>query len=244
MVLNPHFHNYGFSSEQNLLEDLVIEYVQQFGLEIYYIPRRRGNFDQLHYDDDQSYFDTAYPIEMYMTSFTGLGGETTFMSKFDVQVRDQVVFSIARRRFELEIGSKENFLAPREGDLIYFPMNNHIFQISFSDNKPFFYQLGTLQMFNITAERYEASSEVFRTGITAIDVFHTQTSRNVLDFVTYDRDGAVLLTRDGDYLLSREWHDHLDDSGVDDNDYINKHNTDDDIIQFTEENPYSNRNPY
>lgn len=242
MVLNTHFHNYGFNSEQNLLEDLVIEYIQQFGSEIYYLPARRTNFDTMYHDDDLKSYDTAYPIEMYIVNVDGFGGDQIFASKFDIEVRDQMQFSIARRRFEIEIGNKENIPAPREDDLIYFPMNGKLFKILFSDNKPFFYQMGTLQMFNITVESFEYSSERFSTGIETIDAFQNRNTMDVLEYAMRDREGNYLIDRAGNYVLDRSWAEHIED--FDDSDFFDEEVADGDIIQFTEENPYSNRNPY
>ena len=231
MTLRTHFNNYGKTSEQNLLESLVIESIQIFGMEILYIPRRRGSFDQLTYSDDQSYFDQAYPIEMYLKNVDGFGGDRVFMSKFD----------IARRRFELEIGTKEDFLAPREGDLIYFPMNKKLFQILFADNKPFFYQLGNLQMYDITCENFEYSSEKFLTGIPSIDSFQPVNSQN---YAIATQDGSYLVDHDGHIIASSGYTETLAEDHGDDNDAIQDEITDDDIIDFEETNPYSERNPY
>lgn len=244
MTLNTLFHNYGTITEQELLEDLVIEYIQIYGQEIYYLPRRRGNFNEIYHDDDQSYFDTFYPIEMYLKSFTGFGGDGTFASKFDIEIRDQMQFSIARRRFDMEIGSKEDFLAPREGDLIYFPMNQKIFQIMFSDNKPFFFQMGTLQMFDITCEVFEYSSERFNVGIPAIDDMQIEHSQNILDYTILDADGNYILSGEGWYVTNRGLAQKIEDDHSDDSGEFKETDELDVIVQWEESNPYSNKNPW
>ena len=243
MVLKTHFNTYRHQGEQSLLENLVIEAIQQMGQEFLYLPRRRQNFDQLNYDDDQSFFDTSYPIEMYISSIDGFSGDRVFMSKFDVEIRDQIVFSVARRRWELEIGSKENFVAPREGDLIYFPLNKKMFTIMFTDNKPFFYQLGHLNMFNLTCEVYEYSSERLITGIAEIDSFQPKHSQNIIDFGFATHDGSYLVSHDGSIISSTGYNEMLNIS-LDDNNIIQKELTDDEIIDFTEVNPYSTKGNY
>ena len=158
MVTNVYFNLYGQTSEQELLEDLVIESIRMYGQDMYYLPRKRNSFDGIYYEDSQSSFDIAYMIEVYMKSYNGFMGQDSFMSKFGLEVRDQFVFSIARRSFSLEITNPQpEILRPREGDLLYFPLNRKTFEIRFVDNKPFFYQLGELQMYDITCELFEYS---------------------------------------------------------------------------------------
>lgn len=241
MAVNPHFPNYIQNTEQELLEDLVIEYIQQMGIDIYYLPRRRGNFNDIYYDDDMSYFDTFYPIEMYIKSYSGFGGDGTFASKFDIEIRDQIQFSIARRRFDLEIKSKEDFPAPREGDLIYFPFNKKLFQIMFSDNKPFFFQMGTLQMFDITCEVFEFASERFMTGIPEIDAMQEKHTQDVLEFAIMDADGNYIITGDDKYLINSKMGELIDQDASDTTGEFKEQDELDDIIRWDETNPYALR---
>lgn len=243
-MLKTHFNTYKESREQELLEDLVIEYIQQFGQEIMYLPRRRGNFNELYYDDDQSYFDTFYPIEMYIKNINGFGGDRTFMSKFDIEIRDQMVFSIARRRFGLEITAAEGFDAPREGDLIYFPMNGKLFQIMFTENKPFFYQLGTMQMFDITCEVFEFSSEKFMTGIPEIDVNQSEHTQDVLEYAVKDASGSPIISGEFWYVTDEKLATSVAEDGSDDTDLLGERVMDEEIINWNESNPYSLTNPY
>jgi len=242
MTLNTFFLTDKRTSEQNLLEDLVIESIKQYGQEFLYLPRRRNNFDQLTYSDDQSTFDTAYPVEMYIKSIDGFSGDRIFMSKFDVEIRDQIIFTISRRRFDLEIGTPEDILAPREGDLIYFPMNRKIFQIMFVDNKPTFYQLGHLQTFNMTCEVYEYSSEKFITGIDAIDVMFRTHTQNIIDHGIIDHSNYYMVSHDGSMIVSSGYQTVLDIDMGDDNVAIQTEQNEDTIVDFTESNPFSEKN--
>ncbi len=242
MTLNPFFNTYQRTSEQNLLEDLIIESIKMYGQELLYLPRRRGNFDQIDYDDDQSYFDTAYPIEMYIKSIDGFGGDRAFMSKFDIEIRDQIVFSVSRRRWTIEIGNKEEMIAPKEGDLIYFPLRGAMFQVMMSDNKPFFYQLGNLQLFDLTCEQYEYDSSRFTTGIAVIDSFQEKYSQNLLDYGIIDHSGNYIVDHDGNFLASEGLQEAIDLIGIDDTQAIQTEQEDDDIVLFTERNPYAEKN--
>lgn len=242
MATNPFFENYIATSEQNLLEDLVIESIQTYGQDMYYLPRRHTNLDKLTYSDDQSYFDTFYCVEFYIKSVDGFGGDKTFMSKFDIEIRDQLILTIARRRFEEEIGHKEGFLAPREGDLLYFPMNGKLFQIMFADNKPTFYQLGNLQTFDVTVEVFEFSSERFQTGLPFIDVYN-KFSQDILSYALVDEHGSPLISEEGDVVIAaNEYYELINNDHVDDNEDIAQQIADESIILFTETNPFAEKN--
>lgn len=170
MTTSPYFNNFNATNEQGLLEDLIIESIQIYGQDMIYLPRKNENFDALYGTSDITTFNNHYTIEMYIKSVDGFGGDGNFLSKFGLEIRDQVTFTVAKKRFESEIFTHDsNLNRPREGDLIYFPLNKRLFEIKYADNKPTFYQLGTLQVYNLTCELYEYSSERFETGIPEID---------------------------------------------------------------------------
>ena len=123
MATNFFFNNFQASQEQLLLEDLVIEAIRIYGHDIYYIPRTLNNYDDVYGADDQSSYGQAYPMEMYIKSYDGFKGDGSFMSKFGIEIRDRVIFSVAQRRFSEEVGEFTTQVRPNEGDLIYFPLN-------------------------------------------------------------------------------------------------------------------------
>jgi hypothetical protein len=127
------------------------------------------------------------------------------MSKFGLEIRDQVIFSIAQRTFSREIGAYTTLVRPNEGDLIYFPLNNKCFQIKFVNKFEMFYQLGTLQTWEMTCELFEYSDEVFNTGIADIDRIQLNYSTNMLDYVIMDETGAPILDEDGDYIEMEQY---------------------------------------
>lgn len=158
-------------SEQNLYEDLVIESLQFYGQDVYYLPREIVNKDRIFVDDIPSRFSNAYIIEMYIENIEGFDGEGDLFTKFGVELRDQATFVVARRRWKQLIGNRltEANFRPREGDLIYLPLSKSIFEIRKVETETPFYQLSQLPTFRMQCELFEYSDEDFDTEIDEID---------------------------------------------------------------------------
>lgn len=201
MATNFFFNNFQASQEQLLLENLVIESIKIYGHDVYYLPRKLNNYDEVYGADDQSSFEMAYPVEMYIKSIDGFGGDQEFLSKFGVEIRNQVVFSMARRIFNEEIGEFTAQVRPNEGDIIWFPLNQRAFQIKYVNKYEMFYQLGSLQTWEMTCEVFEYSGENFSTGIPQIDDMQKRFDTNILDWTVLTEDNNMLLTEDGSYLI-------------------------------------------
>jgi hypothetical protein len=169
MATNFYFNNFTNSGEQNLIEDLIIETIRIYGLDCWYIPRTLGAKDELLNEDDLSTFNDAYMIEMYVKNVEGFGGDGQFLSKFGLQINDTMTLSISMRRFTEDVGLYNEQVRPNEGDLIYFPLNNKMFEVMYVDSKPIFYQMGSLQMYDLRCELFEYSQERFNTGVLEID---------------------------------------------------------------------------
>ena len=200
MATNFFFNNFQASQEQLLLENLIIEAIKIYGQDMFYIPRKLNNYDSVYGADDQSSYDIAYPIELYIKNVDGFQGDGNFMSKFGLEIRDQVVFSVAQRRFNEDIGEYNAQIRPNEGDLIYFPLNKKCFQIKYVNKFEMYYQLGALQTWEMTCELFEYSGELMNTGIPEIDILQKKFSTNILDWGIKGEDGLYLLTEDGVYL--------------------------------------------
>jgi len=155
--------------EQTLIEDLVIESIKIYGIDAWYIPRTLVAKDDILNEDDLSTFNDAYMAEMYIKSVDGFEGEGDFLSKFGLQIRDSVTLTIARRTYESEVGTLEANRRPLEGDLIYLPLNNKVFEIQHVEHESIFYQMGSLQTYDLRAELFEYSGERFSTGYDFID---------------------------------------------------------------------------
>jgi hypothetical protein len=157
--------------EQNLYEDLVIESLQFYGQDVYYLPRELVNVDKVFLDDVPSHFSDAYKIEMYVENVDGFGGEGDLFSKFGVELRDQATFVCARKRWKNLIGDKldsYNF-RPREGDVIYIPFSGSLFEIFKVETETPFYQLNNLPTFRLQCELFEYNDEDFDTDVPGID---------------------------------------------------------------------------
>lgn len=184
-----------------LLENLIIESIQIYGQDMYYIPRKLNNYDSVYGADDQSSYENAYSIELYIKSIDGFSGDGDFMSKFGVEIRNQVVFSVAQRRFNDEVGEYTTQPRPNEGDLIYFPLNKKCFQIKYVEKFEMFYQLGALQTWEMTCELFEYSNENFNTGIPEIDILQTKFDQNQFDWEIKTQDGYSIMTEEDDYIV-------------------------------------------
>jgi len=155
--------------EQTLIEDLVIESIKIYGIDTFYLTRTQGALDDILNEDDLPTFNSAYPVEMYVKNVDGFEGEGDFLSKFGLQIRDSMTMTVAIRVFEDEIGSQTTLTRPREGDLLFFPLNRKMFKIMHVEHEAIFYQMGDLQTYDLRCELFEFSNERFQTGVDEID---------------------------------------------------------------------------
>ena len=107
MATNPLFNNYNSATQQDTLERLIIDAIKIYGQDMLYIPRVLNNYDSIYGSDDNSSYETAYSVEMYIKSVNGFSGDGDFMSKFGIEIHDQVIFSVSRKVFQNEVGNSE-----------------------------------------------------------------------------------------------------------------------------------------
>ena len=198
----------GTNNEQTLYEDLIVEQLKVFGHDVYYLPRTLVKEDTLFGEDVLSKFDDAYGIEMFMEQVEGYGGEKELVSKFGLEIRDEATFVVSRRRWISLISADSNIIVssrPNEGDLIYFPRLQKLFEINFVDHDDPFFQVDNLPVFKLYCSTFEYSSEQLDTGIAAIDVIEDESSLDVLFYqisleqaADYNENMAL---EDGDLLL-------------------------------------------
>ena len=173
----------GTQSEQWLYEDLLIEAIQIRGHEVFYLPRTLVNEDDLFGEDTLSKFNDAYSIEMWMENNEGFDGDKEILTRFGLEVRNEVTFVIARRRWEDTISLDENLIVntrPNEGDLIWHPTIKQMYEISFVDHDDPFYEIKNLPVYKLYCRTYEYSQERFDTDITAIDTIEDTESTDML----------------------------------------------------------------
>jgi hypothetical protein len=247
--LNSYFtsHNRGASSEQDLYESLIIENIQWSGQEYIYIPRELSDrLDTIFGEDVLSSFSSSAPIEMWIENYSGYGGESEMLSKFGMEIRDTATFIVSRQKFVEEVvpvvpSSRVEAVKqhPNEGDLIYVPYSQSLFEIKFvEDEYPGFYQLKKKYVWALRCELVQLNNEKFSTGNSEIDsMFNVNLNR--LTYQILKEDGGRILTETGGSTLTEEYvvHKEYDDiRGYGDNDALKKEFTD--IMDFTEDNPF------
>ena len=272
MPTNVYFDT-GTRPEQTLYEDLMIEQLKIYGQDVFYIPRTLVKEDNLFGEDTLSKFGDAYLIEMYFENVEGYEGEKEIMSKFGLQMQEDVTFVVARRRFEQLVSHDSNLIVktrPNEGDLVYFPKVKKIFEITFVDHDDPFYQVHNVPAFKLKCKTFEYSSEDLDTGITEIDAIETANSLDQLVYqitmeqsstTTYNEGleledgtgnleqegstdnligenetgGDQIVLETGDYIIQEGYVvDTIDENAM--NDFFETQ--DDNIIDFTESNPF------
>jgi hypothetical protein len=178
VATNFYFNNFPvnqITSEQLLVEDLVIEALKIYGMDVYYLPRTtRDQVDYLFGEDTLKEYRTAHPIEMYLENVSGMDGEQDFISKFGLEIRDEATLLVSRLRFRYAVNG---YVRPREGDLIFVPLLNNFFEITFvehEDQQTMFYTLGrgrggNVYVYALKMKQYVFSNEIIETGIKMID---------------------------------------------------------------------------
>jgi len=182
MALNPFFIQ-GSPSEQRLVQELINEQLKIYGVEVTYIPRKVvGRTNLFGYEDlreiNSSTFDDSYLLEAYIQNYEGYSGSGDILTKFGMSLRDELTLIISKERFEdfispFLVGLPEDEILtgfrPKEGDLIYFPLGNRLFEVKFVEHESPFYQLGKNYVYELKCELFEYEDEVINTGNEDID---------------------------------------------------------------------------
>ena len=174
MALNPFFLQ-GSPGEQRLIQNLINEQLQIYGVEITYIPRKFVNKTSIIEEVQSSKFDDNFLLEAYVNTYEGYSGAGDIMTKFGVSLKDEVTLTISQERFtdfiapfldasDYELGSR-----PREGDLIFFPLGARLFEVKFVEHEQPFYQLGKNYVYQLQCELFEYEDEIIDTGLDVID---------------------------------------------------------------------------
>lgn len=178
-VLNPYFAygiTQGTSPEQNLVEDLIIECLGIYSVEVQYIPRTLVSKDEILGEDRLSTFENAFPIAAYFENIDTFDGGGFMVQKFGLMVEQSATITIARKTWNDLVGVTGQSILPNrpcEGDLIYFPLSKGLFEIKFVQHQDPFYQLGKLYVYKLQIELFQYASEKLNTGESEIDVFET-----------------------------------------------------------------------
>jgi hypothetical protein len=229
---------------QWLYEDLLDACMRQYGIDVYYVQQNYINVNNIYGEMDQSSYTNATLIAAYVKNIMGFGGDKDFMSKFaGLEIRDQVVFTITRSMFHSGIGPLpvpkgpigQMADRPREGDLIYFPLNKRCYQIKYVDLYSMFFQLGKLMAWDCTCELFEYSQEYFNTGIAGIDRM-MDVSLNVLTYALTDEKGNYILDESNNYITNENYVIQNIDKAADNTDTDTEANN---YLSWSEDNPFN-----
>jgi len=259
MPTNVYFST-GTTSEQKLYEDLIIEQLKIYGQDVYYLPRKIANKDTIFGEDPASSFDDSYIIEMYVDNTDGYMGEQEIIKKFGLELRDDIKFTVSKLRWETLVSNNsdlQNTTRPNEGDLVYFPTTKAFFEIQFVEHEQPFYQQSALPVYKLSCTKWEYSSERIDTGITEIDATEDALSTDTMNFqfsleTGTSASGAITLESDiGDnnYLINESFT-MATQQPVDQGKAFetaagtNTSSTEDDILDFSERNPFGEVDDY
>jgi hypothetical protein len=166
----------GSAQEQTFMENLIVESVELYGQDIYYLPRTYVNRDTILNEVESSSFTQALSIRAYVNNVEGWEGQGELLSKFGVRIEDKTTFIFSRKKFEEKVDDNATLNVegrPNEGDLIWFPITKHLFEIKFVEVERPFYQLGKGYVWECQCELFEYSDEELDTGVAAIDAIET-----------------------------------------------------------------------
>ena len=243
MPTNNYFQNgggIGTTSEQRLIEDLIIESLKIYGHDTFYLPRTMVNKDTIFDEAQLSSFTQAYPLEMYLDNVQGFEGQGDIFTRFGMEVRDQATFVLAKRRWEDMVTRQSPTVSrkarPVEGDLIYFSKTKSMFEIKYVDFQNPFYQAGQIYVFRLVCELFEYSSEDIDTGIAEIDAIETKYSQDMLEYQFKLESGDLLLKEDTGSLITEAYQTTVSEP-IDNADFDNLI-TLEGILDFSESNPF------
>jgi len=241
-MINPYFQSgvpMGRTSEQNLYEDIIIEAISIYGFETYYIPRKSFNRDIILNEDALNSYEFAYPIEMYFKNVTGFGGDGDLMTKFGVEIRDSASLIVSKRRWDKEVarsGQAQLTTRPAEGDVVYFPLTNSLFEIRRVEDRDPFFQIGKLYVYELQVELIQYSSEVFNTGVPEIDAVVANQGLDIYNYeLVFEDNSKMLLEYETKSVVILE---SFNTSLIDPLAQNEKFETEIDVLDFSDKNPF------
>jgi len=174
MPTSVYFNNYNSIAEQRVLEDLIVESIKIMGFDGYYLPNDNDIArDLLFGEDPVKKFQSAFPVELYLSNTLDYDGEKEFFSKFGLEIKNNINVIVSKRSFAQRV-PQNVFQRPREGDLIYVPYLNgtgELYEIKFADQDKDFHTLGRRvpYFYELQLEKFKFSHELINTGVQEID---------------------------------------------------------------------------
>lgn len=236
MVTNVFFNNYGSIAEQKLIEDLIVESIRIFGHDCFYLPRASAEPDQVLNEDEYNIFSDAYQVELYIRNYDAFEGDGQLLGKFGLEIRDQMTLTMSIRTFKQDIAPFTALTRPREGDLIWIPMLKAAYKIKFVNNSPIFYQMGSLQCYDLITELFEYSNEPFATGVAEIDSTYNKYVSDSTFFGILAEDGHLITTENFDNIALESYNPDPTNIYADNKDIQEISDT---ILDFSEKDPFT-----
>ena len=213
MALNPFFLQ-GSSNEQFLVQDLINEQLKIYGIEVYYLPRKIFKTDNIIREIQSSKFDDSFALEAYLNNYDGYAPDSDIMTKFGLRLKNEISLTISRERYEeyiapflegitsgIEDGTITGYdfggliSRPKEGDLIYFPLGERLFEVKRVESEKPFYQLGTNYVYELSCELFEYENELIDTSIEEIDT--TVEDEGYITYMTLVGSGVTAIATAG-----------------------------------------------
>ena len=209
MALNPFFLQ-GSPNEQRLVQELINEQLRIYGVEVIYIPRKFVRRETILREISSSRFDDNFALEAYVNNYEGYSGQGDILTKFGMSLKDDLSLIISKERYEdfiapfLETDNDEEIVLssrPREGDLVYFPLGQRLFEVKFVEHEQPFYQLGKLYVYELRCELFEYEDEVIDTSIDEIDTqIEDEGYITTLSLIGLGRTATALATLGSGYI--------------------------------------------
>ena len=213
MALNPFFLQ-GSSNEQFLVQDLINEQLKIYGIEVYYLPRKIFKTDNIIREIQSSKFDDSFALEAYLNNYDGYAPDSDIMTKFGLRLKNEISLTISRERYEeyiapflegISSGIEDGTITgydfgglisrPKEGDLIYFPLGERLFEVKRVESEKPFYQLGTNYVYELSCELFEYENELIDTSIEEIDT--TVEDEGYITYMTLVGSGVTAIATAG-----------------------------------------------
>jgi len=232
----------GRTSEQLLMEEIIIECLKIYGFDVEYISRQSASPDEILNEDVLNTYEDVVPLEMYLSNVTGFEGEGDLLTKFGVEIRDTATFILSVRRWEEAVARNIHstlLTRPSEGDVLYFPLTQSYFEIRRVETRDPFFQGGHLYVYKLECELMQFSSERFTTGEGVDDLANSYS----LDMTSYE----ILLENEKGFLLehytpSKLILEEFKLSDIDPSAQNDAFKKEIDILDFSERNPFGEIN--
>lgn len=175
-MANPTFSQFIETEEQDFYDGIIVDSIYDMGLEVKYLPTRATE-DTIFGENDAIHYDTIYALDMALENKEAFDNGEDMLEKFGLDIRQTFHFTVSITKFtEIVTGTEAAITRPREGDLIFVPMDSSLYEITKVREYEKYFRWGKLFTFELTCELFRYSGQTFETGDTTIDAYNTKFS--------------------------------------------------------------------